>query len=901
LRPLLRSKLRPPLVGPDRLERPRLFDLLDTGLLRGLTLVSAPAGYGKTTLLSQWVERQKVPFAWLSLEEGDNDPEEFLQALVSALRTLSPDLGGHVRKTPGTQGSPTTVRLSRELRNELEDLDDFVLVLDDFDSLKNPRVTEIVRSLVYLPPRPLHLVLSCRADPMLPLGALRGRGLLNEIRAGDLRFSAEEARVYLAGMLGRAPTDNQVTSLVERTEGWIAGLYLAALSLAGRDDLDQGIRELTGSDRYIADYLMEELLDRLDPDVQRFLMASSILERLSAPLCAAITGDPSVEVNGGGSVLEWLEESNLFVISLDEQREWYRYHHLVKELLQHRLQATRPAEEVRELHERAGEWLAANEQLDTALDHLAKAQRPELAADVVERYRRSAIDQERWSSLERWVGSLGVDSVRDRPGLVLIHAWLAYERGDWEGVWAHCEHALGLLDPQEPPDPEEQILRGEIASLKAQASYWRGEGDQTLLCAREALALLPREYRYPRTIATSSEGAALQMLGEDEEASRVFRRAFLDEYGSQADPRLLIGMALMGLVSGQVEQPRRVASRLLSEATAVGLEDSIAWGHFLIGMAAYLRNDLPAAEAHFEGVHPQQPTLIPARQSAYGLAWIQQARGRLDDAFAILDSLDSAVTDPSVLLASEIRLLRARLSLVSGVHDGEVARVLPLLRLRISENGQPGLDLCYEYGPITALALLVSAGDTADLPGCEDAAQHLLSTARTSRNVFRSIQCLILQALIRDRQGCKTEALDHLREAVTLAAPGRLVRLFPEMGGRVCSLLQALRVRGGGDGFVDELVSSFPVTRPASSGPNAGQSSRSALDQEIEMLLTNREMDVLELLAQRMSNKEIARQLVISPATVKRHTLSIYNKLAVGGRREAVAKARGLGLLPVAV
>jgi LuxR family maltose regulon positive regulatory protein len=357
----------------------------------------------------------------------------------------------------------------------------------------------------------------------------------------------------------------------------------------------------------------------------------------------------------------------------------------------------------------------------------------------------------------------------------------------------------------------------------------------------------------------------------------------------------------MGFVSGQVEQPRRVASRLLTEATAVGLEDSIAWGHFLIGLAAYLRNDLSTAEAHFESVRPDQPNLIPAKQSAYGLAWIHQARGRLDEAYAILDRLDSAVTDPNILLAPEIRLLRARLSLVSDLRDGEVARVLPLLQLQISENGQPGLDLCYEYRPVTALALLVGAGDTADLPACDEAVQHLLTTARASRNAFRSVQCLILQALIRDRQGCKAEALDQLRQAVTLAAPGRLVRLFPEMGGRVCSLLQALRVRGGGDGFVDELVSSFPVSRPASSGPNAGQGGRAMLDQEIEMLLTNRELDVLELLAQRMSNKEIARQLVISPATVKRHTLSIYGKLAVGGRREAVAKARGLGLLPVTV
>ena len=356
---ILRAKLRPPRLGPDRLERPRLLAQLDRGLLGQCILVCAPAGYGKTTLLAQWIERAELPAVWLSLDDSDDEPTLFLEELVEAVGTANPGSCRGTRSALARAALPPLDVLTRQLANDLDDLDEFVLVLDDCQNLKDPRTLEILRRLLFQPPRSLHLVLSCRADPRLPLGALRGRGLLHEVREADLRFSEQEAAEYLEQALGRPLDQSQVTSLLERTEGWITGLHLAALSLQGRPDVEQGIRDFAGSDRYIADYLLEELLARLDPALQEYLEATSILERLCAPLCRAVTGEVSLEVVEGKPTLEWLEDANLFVVSLDEQREWFRYHHLFRDLLRHRLQASRSPEQVAALHVRAGEWLGA--------------------------------------------------------------------------------------------------------------------------------------------------------------------------------------------------------------------------------------------------------------------------------------------------------------------------------------------------------------------------------------------------------------------------------------------------------------------------------------------------------------------------------------------------------------
>ena len=888
----LRPKLRPPRLGPDRLERPRLLARLDRGLAWEFTLLAAPAGYGKTTLLCQWMERQDLPSAWLTLDEGDDELSLFLEELIAAVRTTFPDSCRGIGSLLAQAKLPPIELLTQEFVNDLDDLDEFILVLDDCHNLKDRSILAVLRGLVYQPPRSLHLVLSCRADPLLPLGALRGRGLLNEVRAADLRFDYEEALEYLHRAFGRSLTDAQLTALLERTEGWIAGLHLAALSLLDREDIDEGIQQFAGSDRYVADYLMEELWSRLDPKVQHYLLATSILDRLCAPLCRAVVGEEAIDSIEGRPVLEWLEQANLFVVALDEQREWFRYHQLFRDLLRRRLQATWPSEDVVTLHVRAGEWVSARQYIDEALGHFRSAGSLDLAVQVIEDHRREAIDQEHWRALERWVRKLDPDIVDSRPALVLIHAWLAHERQDWAEMSRHCDRAEGLIDVQERRGEDDRALRGEIAVMRAEVSFWEADGDSALSHARRALSHLPADFRNARATATVFEGGGLHLLGQNEAAFQVFNRASFGEYGRGIHPRAMVGLALLAFWSGNVDYADHVANLMLSEASDSGLEESLGWAHFFLGLAAYLRNDLYAAEDHYALVEPYASHVVPAKQSAYGLAWVRQAQGKVDEALGALDRFMSVVSGLNLPLGAEVRLLRARLAVLSNRPTNEVV----LARSFLPTGGDQPLPLhvCFEFSAISAIAVLLLEGSEDDLSACAAALGRLLVTAEATGNIFRSVQCLILQALLFDREDRNQEALASLAQAVELAKAGRLVRLFPEMGDRVGTLLQALRARRSGDAFLDELVTSFTGEKPLSSESPRLHPLAPSQEYLTDTLLTNRELDVLQLLEQRLSNKEIARQLIISPATVKRHTLSIYSKLGVAGRREAASKARYL-------
>jgi LuxR family transcriptional regulator, maltose regulon positive regulatory protein len=892
LRSVPRSKLRPPRLRADRIDRPRLFAQLDRGLSGQFTLVSAPAGYGKTTLLTQWVQRQEMPVVWLSIEKGDDEPAYFMDALVAAFESLRPACCERVRSVLAYPTTPPAEWVAGELSNDIEEFDDFILVFDDVHNIKDARILEVIRTLVYQPPAPLHLVLSCRADPMLPLGALRGRGLLNEIRAADLRFDSDEAAVYLGQVFGHPLMTPQLTSLLDKTEGWPAGLHLAALSLMGRDDVDQGIREFAGSDRYIADYLIEELLGRLDPALQRYLTVTSILDRLTAPLCATLLQKENLESVEGKPVLEWLEESNLFVVSLDEQREWFRYHHLFRELLRHRLYATSAPEEILTLNLRAGEWLSASDRLDSAIEHFLKARRPYRAAHAIEAHRVDAINWERWRALSQWVEKVDAEIVSSRPALMLIYAWLDHERTDWSQMWRDCDRAEHLLDLVKEPGDKEQGLRGEIAALRAQVSFWQADMEKTLLYSQYALDHLTPGHYYASALAIIFKAAALQASGDVDAALELFAQAQGTEHPF-VDTRLMVGMAMVWFISGQIDRPRRAAEKMLAWASEQGLETSIAWAHFHLGLAAYLHDQLPEAEHHFALVKPGASSINAAKESIYGLAWIRQSQGDIEQALELLDRLAIIVSELNLPLSSEVRLAKARLTALSGRPVSDLALAREVLESGLGRPNRIKLEAIWESSLVTALALLLLAGKSGDLDLCERAATTLVEAAESQHNVYRSIQCLALQAVALDRRGRRPEALVSLGKALSLAATGRIVRLFAEVGEDLYPLLDLLRHGEESGPLVNEVLHCFP----AHTATHTTTSLDPGHDDSIHLLLTNRELDVLELLEQRLSNKEIAKHLVISPATVKRHTLSIYSKLDVGGRREAVAKARRLGLL----
>ena len=888
-------KLRPPRLTRNLLERPRLLSRLDQGLSRPFTFVGAPAGYGKTTLLAQWVGRQDRAVAWLALDEADNDLGLFLEEVVAAVRNVFPGSCQSIEALLARPQLPPVGVLGRELVNGLDELDELILVLDDFHSLKNTEALEIVRSLIHQPPGSLHLVLASRADPVLPLGSLRGRGLMNEMRVVDLRFSLEEATEYLAAAFRRSLTEAEVNALLDRTEGWIAGLHLAALSLSGREDLGEGISDFAGSDRYVVEYLMDELWNQLDPKVREYLLATSILNRLSAPLCEEVVGVGVLRAVEGRPVLEWLEDSSLFTVSLDERRQWFRYHHLFRDLLRRMLQATWSADDIGALHVRAADWLSDHGQVDEALEHFLKVDRAQAAADVVEARRTTALEHEEWRTLKRWMDMIDAAVVDARPRLVLAHAWLADIRHDQVGMARLRDRAEQLLDQQQPPLEDEMTLRGEIGCLRAEADFWEGCGDKAIASAREALEYLPADRHLTRATAGWYEGGGLHLLGRNDEALEVFRRHSFGDYGGSIHPRAVVGLYLVAMMTGDVDYAYQVANPMLTEATRQGLWESAGWARYFLGLCAYLRNDLAEAEKQYAEVQPYATHIAAVKQCFYGLAWVRQAQGRPDEAIEVLDKFRSIVSDLNTPLHPEIQMLEGRLTVLSG----RPTRDLALARgaLEAANRGPSFLQLCYEFSPINAIAILGLQGNTKDLEDCHETLRSLLVLAETNGNVYRRVECLLLQTLLFDRQDRNPEALGSLAEAVSLARPGRMIRLFPDMGQRVYALLQTMRLRGTADLFLDELTASFAAEVPSPSAGHYPSPTDPKPEYLIDTVLSNRELDVLALLDERLSNKEIARRLVISPATVKRHTISIYAKLSVDGRREAVAKARHLGIL----
>jgi LuxR family maltose regulon positive regulatory protein len=901
---VFRAKLHPPRLPTGSLERPRLMAKLDGGLDADVILVAAPAGYGKTTTVCQWLLRQPLPSAWLALDPADNDLWVFMAGLIAAVRTVHAD--AFRWPTGAFTGSdlPLVAALVEKFTDELEDLGEFVLVLDDCDSLRGEGALAFLDRVVRRMPQALRLVMLCRRDPSLPLGSLRGQGRLTEVRVKDLRFNEEEAAVFLQRSTGSPLSPDAVTSLVERTEGWIAGLHLAALSLREREDLETVIQDFTGSDRYIVDYLMEEVIARLPEPVREFLLATSILERLCAPLCALVVGTEGADVLDGLPILEWLERENLFLLSIDSERRWFRYHKLFLELLRQRLRLSRGSGEVDELHRRAGVWLAGERQVDAALDHLLAAGDVVGACALVIGETEASVDEERWHDLERWVRQLPREAVEAEPELLVAEAWKFQLRHAWDDLARNLDRAEALLEKL-PETPRSVRLESEIWALRARWLYWQGDGPGTLDVALRAMDPSRPARPQARALAQTLVAGGLQLQGDTDAARRFYRRLQTGPDGDVMPPRGLAGLGLVELIAGDLTAVSDLADSIMLKARPLGLTDSVGWSHLLRGVVAYQRDDLDVAEEHFTAVasHPLGVHIVPVKECFFGLALVHRARGALEKSAMIADEAAGMLAlTGNPALVSQARSLQMRLELLSG-------RQVALASWLEASGDLPevfGLDVVWEYPPLTLTHAHIVDGTKEHLDRADSILSRLGEAAERSANTFRLIQVRCLQALLYDVRGDSPAALDALVEAVEFGRPGGFVRIYTDFGSHMLPLLERLLVGGRRDDHARRLIASCSTARGAgeqsagrwTAGP-AGVSDAAAGSARVASLLTNRELDVLVLLDQRLSNKEIARRLLISPATVKRHTLSIYSKLEVGGRREASITARELRILPL--
>jgi LuxR family maltose regulon positive regulatory protein len=901
---LVQTKLHRPQVGDDLVERPHLLARLDQGLSRKLILFSASAGFGKTTLASQWLASRDKPSAWLSLDAGDNHLAQFLRYLVAAVRTRAPQACPTIHSLLAAAELPNVDYLADVLLGDLSALaSEWVLVLDDYHVIRSNDVHTLVRYLLRYKPPPLHVVILTRADPPLRLGRLRVEQQITEIRDSDLSFAPAETRAYLQRRLGKPLDEDVVKSLHARTDGWIVGLQLASISMQ-TEDPRQFLERFHGSDQLLAGYLMEEVLARRPRAVREFLLRTAIVDRFCPPLADVLLAD-SRTPSSSRATMAHLEARNLFVIPLDDEGTWYRYHDLFRDFLLQRLKHLWDEADLARLHQRASEWFAKEGLIDEALRHALAAGNEARAVELVETHLLPMMDQQfPVPVLERWLGLFSEHAIHAHPGLLLTQAILWVFRWNYAFIPPLLARSEALLKDDGVLSAERrQLLTAELDLMRGLLLYWQGEPQRASVHLQRALDNLPAAVEFARSQAIILLAAAYASSGQPEAGLALLRTA-LAEATAQQRPTLIIflgALTVIQLYAGELAEAARTAEQLLTMADrapehwqGVGFVDLWrGWAHYFLGAVYYEWNELDAAAQHWRQVEALRYRTNPGayHDSLVGLALIAQARNAPSEALAQAQAArEFAVESRSPFALALSDALETRLLLLGG-KQADALRRSQAINTAVNEAPLFWLELPRQ----ARLRALIAEATAASLAAALALAETCLRQAEDAHNTRQVIAILALQALALNASRRTVEAFRALERALALAEPGGFVRTFLDLGAPMAELLRAFEAERRRSRFFKRLLAAFAGEQSAAQ--------RRALTAHYAKLqtvtpLTPRELELLTLLSQRLSIQEIAEALVISPNTVKRHTHSIYTKLGVRNRREAIARARELDLLP---
>ena len=901
---LVSTKLRPSQVRPKLVARPRLIARLERDAGRKLTLISAPAGFGKTTLLVEWsreVAGDEGSVAWLSLDEGDNDPTRFLTYLVAALRSVEEDIGAGVLSALRSPEPPHIEAITAALINELAALpEEPTIILDDYHVIDSEPVHGILSFLLeHLPPN-AHLIISSRIDPPLQLSRLRARNHMMKLDAAELSFTSEEAATFLNSVMGLELSAEDIAALEQRTEGWIAGLQLAALSMRDRRDVSGFVRAFSGSHRDVLDYLAEEVLERQPESIRRFLLETSVLDYLSYSLCDAVTGR-----SDGQQMLERLERDNLFVVALDEQRHWYRYHHLFTDFLRTRLERESP-ERASELHSRAAEWYEGNALISVAVGHVLAAEDYDRAAELVEQVIGEMWFRAEVMTLLGWLEALPEGAKRRRPRLLLEHATALMWVGRLEGVESLVGEAERIVDTaaegtdEVSPSSVENIHRPYLLGYAAATRAWHanllGNPQSGIEFARRALELLPDDPR-PRTFAAFSLAAAYSFAGDFEAASAAFAEAAELGLAAGHDYLALEAMgyhAELQMARGHLHEADSILRRALGFAAARGDVSLPATGEVQVAMGELLYewDELDSAEDRLkEGVRLAERTgQLGSQVDGYvSLSRLKQVRGDTDGAVETAQEAERLARSSGVSqFIVEVAAWKSRLNLAQG----ELAAATSELE-RVG-MGDDDPVFVREIEQSARARLLIAQGE-------HDEALRLLAdlreAAQAAGRIGREIEILTLQALTLRAKGEKERAVNTLTQALALGEPEGYVRTFVDEGPKMAVLMsEVLEVQQRGQMYPPNRVSAHYLRklRAALKQEAPDLASPSA---ELPEPLSERELEVLTLVAAGETNQEIAGELFVAKSTVKTHIKNIYRKLDTHNRTQALARARELNLI----
>jgi LuxR family maltose regulon positive regulatory protein len=873
-------------------------------------LISAPAGFGKTTLLTEWLAARPAGpaderlAAWLSLDRADNDPASFWTYVIAALQTVAPGVGESALTLLQAPQPPPIETVLTVLLNDLGAITgDIVLVLDDYHVIDARDVQDAMAFLLdHLPPR-LHVVIASRTDPALPLARLRARGELVETRAAELRFTPDEAAAYLNEMMGLELTARDVAALEGRTEGWIAALQLAALSMQGRDDVAGFIAGFTGDDRYVVDYLAEEVLQRQSDRVQTFLLQTSILSRLSGPLCDAVTGQ-----GGGKAMLGALDRGNLFLVPLDDRRRWYRYHHLFADVLQARLLDEQP-DQVPDLHRRASAWYQQNGEPAVAIGHALAAGDFERGADLIELAIPAMSRTRQEATVRGWLEAIPGEVVRVRPVLSVGFAGALLSVGELEGVESRLRDAERWLDVTTGIDARsvarsaEMVVADEeeyrrlpamIELYRAALALARGDVPGTVRHARRALGVALAEDHLCRAGASGMLGLAFWTSGDLEAGHSAYAECMtgLRRAGHIADTfGCAIALADIRLVQGRLGEAMRTYEQTLQRVPEQGGPVLRGTADMYVGMSGVHRerNDLHAATQQLlRSQELGEHTGLPQNRYRWrvAMARIRQAEGDLDGALDLLNEAERVYLGDFFPNVRPVPALRARIWIAQG-SLGEALGWAREQGLSVDDD----LSYLREFEHITlARVLMARYQDERAQRSVHEAIRlldRLLRAAEEGERAGSVIEIGVLRALAYQRHGDIPAALSCLERAVTQAEPEGYVRVFADEGPPMASLLRVAARQQTGGNYVRRLLAAVTETETEQNGP---------VKQALIEPLSERELDVLRLLGTELDGPAIARELMVSLNTVRTHTKHIYAKLAVTNRRAAVRRAAELDL-----
>jgi LuxR family maltose regulon positive regulatory protein len=894
---ILTTKLFIPPVGPAIVPRPHLLERLDEGLTRKLTLISAPAGFGKTMLLSEWIGQRELPAAWLSLDDSDNDAARFLAYVVAAVNTISSAIDNTILSELHLPQPQSVRQALHALTNQLAGISNqFVLVLDDYHVIQTQAIHDALTFLLdHLPPR-MHVIIATRADPPLPMSRLRGSGQLIELRAADLRFGLEEVKEFLGQATGLALPQEDVAALTAYTEGWIAGLQMTTLTLQGQQDVSGFVRSLAGSNRYILDYLSEEVLQRQQEDSQAFLLQTSILGRLCSSLCEAVTNHHDSQI-----MLENLERANLFVVPMDDERCWYRYHRLFADLLVKRLHQVQP-DRVCELHRRASIWYERHDNSPEAIEHALLANDHERAGRLIETITESMWGRGEHATLLRWLNTLPDSLVHSWPQLCIVQALAFFMAGRFEETDRHLQIAEDLLNL---PSHESGALvahgrlshqeqAGMIATVRALMASFQGDTSTVIQRARQALDYLPEHNVIWRSNAAVALGNAHTLRWEWSAAHQAFTQAHTAGKMTGNFYQMLLAavkLATIQVYQGQLQQSMALCQQYAQRLNEVGMPQVAIAGSLFAVYADILREQNRLDEAliqvnqsikisaqanHIAGTMVGYLTLAKILLSKGDWSGVDEAIDHFDRLTPPNDVIPIWIIGSGVYWKTRVWITQGRWGAIEQLFEEfEVGKDDPAV-----ESGgvypEFGKDLAFIHWLIVRREL-------------EEAAARLESmhrVATSTGSVWFEIEIAILQALVFHAQHDVERAMTIFERALALAEPEGFFRMFVDRGFSMPALLYEAAARGIAPNYTGSLLAALPFSEIASK-------QRSLIVEP----LSEREIEVVRLMAAGASNPEIAQQLVIATNTVKKHINHIFGKLSVTSRTQAVARARQLGLL----